>query len=624
MNRDDGFLEHVQVLRGLSIVVVYLFHLDIPWMQSGYLGVDIFLVISGFLMAHLYGGIKGTPSVSKFYAKRFWRVIPAYMVVLISTVAIAGLMFSTPGELAEMTEDALWSAAMMPNIGFWTDASYFAVNAYRPFLHFWSLGVEMQYYAVFPLIAFLGQRRHWFLLIALGALTLAMYTFVNGVSAKTSFFIMPFRLWEFLAGYAAAMILRKMPSSRYSWYIGAPCALAILAIATFPKPESVVTWQAILVVVCSALAISSGLPKIVTASRPGKILQIMGRYSYSIYLVHLPVIVLYSYEPFLGTSARFSAPFDYAVVTIVTLVLSWLLYHGVEQPFRRPAPFARLGIIVGATAALVLVLSTTIQHWKRIWMDKAGYAIAEGARDKPAQNRCFSAHRFLNPLDRFCELLPPGWSGRTVLLIGNSHAQMIANEVVDEAARYGRGVSTTVAHAPIGSGITPSSALSEAVRRDADLILLHSRWTEIEPEAVAELVLMAASRQIQVAMLDPVPDPAMHVPRALWDSLESGVVRLRSSGSVVKYMQQNGDRLDRIDALTAGLRNFRRYPVVSDFCTPDCELIDSDGRPLYFDNNHVSGAGAKRLRPAIHLAFGDTYGSNVQSSFHSELDVNKE
>lgn len=259
----DKYLPHLQVLRGVAILLVILFHLGLPWMGSGYLGVDLFFVISGFLMAHLYGDIESKASAIDFYARRFWRIIPAYAVVLIVSVGVAATFFSLPSELEKVKTDALWSAALMPNIGFWTDVAYFQDDIYRPFLHLWSLGVELQYYLIFPLIAWFGRRHAWVLALAAIA-TLTAFAFVNGVSAKTSFFIMPFRLWQFLASFGAALILRRLVNhqskGRGEW-AGLAALIVIVSISTGSKPTTAILWHAALVTFASMIVIGMGLPQ---------------------------------------------------------------------------------------------------------------------------------------------------------------------------------------------------------------------------------------------------------------------------------------------------------------------------------------------------------------------------
>ncbi len=470
MTSADKFLPHLQVLRGVAILLVLLFHLDLSWMGSGYLGVDLFFVISGFLMAHLYGDIESKAKALDFYARRFWRIIPAYAVALIVSVGVAAVFFSLPSELEKVKIHGFWSAALMPNIGFWTDVAYFQDDIYRPFLHLWSLGVELQYYLIFPVVAWFGRRHAWVLVLTAIA-TFVAFAFVNGVSAKTSFFITLFRLWQFFAGFGAALILRWVIDHRskgYGEWVGLIALIVIVAIATWPKPTTAILWQAGLVTFASMLVIGMGLPQWVVNSHGGRALQWLGRYSYSIYLVHFPIIIFWSYEPFGGTVTRLASPFDYAGVILLTLVLGIALHYGVEQPFRRPRSIFPLGGAMAAVAGMIMVVGVSAEALKRAQMPPDTFLIAMAPLDRPIW-KCGQITRLKDPFSPICQLSPPGASGRNIFLVGNSHADMIKGEVAKAAQLHGLGVFMTVQNTAVGFGITPEWILQQAKQRNVDL-----------------------------------------------------------------------------------------------------------------------------------------------------------
>lgn len=133
----------IQILRGISVLLVVLFHLGFSSFQSGFLGVDVFFVISGFLMAVLYNhnDVKG------FFRRRALRLLPAYYVTIISTVILSTL-FVTRNESVQVFEQAYFGSIFASNIGFWFENSYFSNSAFNPLLHLWSLGVEIQFYLI--------------------------------------------------------------------------------------------------------------------------------------------------------------------------------------------------------------------------------------------------------------------------------------------------------------------------------------------------------------------------------------------------------------------------------------------------------------------------------------------
>ncbi|MDN5566628.1 MAG: acyltransferase, partial [Psychrobacter sp.] len=131
----------VQVLRGIAVVLVVLFHLGFSSIKSGFLGVDVFFVISGFLMAVLYD----KNDIPKFYLRRAKRLLPAYYATIFFTLIFAYLL-TTPNETAQVSSQAKYAIGFASNLGFWAQNSYFSKTEFNPLLHLWSLGVEMQFY----------------------------------------------------------------------------------------------------------------------------------------------------------------------------------------------------------------------------------------------------------------------------------------------------------------------------------------------------------------------------------------------------------------------------------------------------------------------------------------------
>ena len=162
-----GYRLDIQLLRALAVILVVLFHLEVPFFGKGFLGVDIFFVISGFLMAVLYKD--GQPV--EFLKRRVRRLFPPYVAVLLVTIA-AGSFILLPNELYQLNEQSVYAAFFTSNIGFWNENSYFNSSGFKPLLHLWTLGVEAQYYLFVPLIMWFF-RKH-----SLSTIVLALGSFV--------------------------------------------------------------------------------------------------------------------------------------------------------------------------------------------------------------------------------------------------------------------------------------------------------------------------------------------------------------------------------------------------------------------------------------------------------------
>ncbi|MFN3164829.1 MAG: acyltransferase family protein, partial [Pseudohongiellaceae bacterium] len=193
---------HIEKLRALCIALVFLYHLEVPGFHNGFLGVDVFFVISGFLMASLYGDMTSRQQAADYFRRRMARILPAYYAVILIT-ALFSFFLLLPHEIQMVMEQSIWAAFFLPNVGYWLDTSYFDHTNLRPLLNLWSLGIEVQFYLLFPLLLFIERRSRWLLgLLAVGScLEYAILTRVDPLSA---FFLLPGRLWEFLAGLGAA------------------------------------------------------------------------------------------------------------------------------------------------------------------------------------------------------------------------------------------------------------------------------------------------------------------------------------------------------------------------------------------------------------------------------------
>ena len=262
-------LEHIEVFRGVAVLLVLLFHLSTPGFSYAYLGVDSFFVISGFLMALLYGGMDDRAAVGNFYRRRLARLLPAYFcVLLISTVAAAAIVL--PHEYADASRYTIWSAVLAPNVGFWMDADYFDSAYFHPVLNFWSLGVELQFYLVFPLIVYLHRRVPWLTFVITMA-SLALFLMMSEVSPKTAFFQTPARIWQFMAGfYVARWRLRALPPLLRNAAL--PAVVGLILAAPYLRFDA--AFLAAAVTALTALCLISGMTKGFESAPPARFLTL--------------------------------------------------------------------------------------------------------------------------------------------------------------------------------------------------------------------------------------------------------------------------------------------------------------------------------------------------------------
>lgn len=365
----------IQLMRGIAVLAVVLYHAGIPFFANGYLGVDIFFVISGFLITTivLRGLGSGEFSFSTFYLRRARRLLPALYSTLIVTTLLA-FLFLTDRQWGDYRSQ-LWGAlSFTSNMVLPFQTGYFADAAEsRPLLHIWSLSLEEQYYFLLPLILFLVGRQlrgavilvltlasfalcHW--LISLGQ-PFSWAPEVN--SADWAFYLLPARAWQLLAGSLLAWWMLRYPATKVPGLLKIASLVTLAALLVYSVDDSLLRGNAVGVVLLTVLLLA-GRDDWLPDWFPFRMIERVGDFSYSLYLVHWPLMAF----AFVAYLEQVPQSVYYGIV-VVSLLLSYLQYRLVEQRFRyvgqqRPGrDIARLGLatagilILATPAALLLV-----------------------------------------------------------------------------------------------------------------------------------------------------------------------------------------------------------------------------------------------------------------------------
>ncbi|MFZ4541068.1 MAG: acyltransferase family protein, partial [Rickettsiales bacterium] len=299
-----AYRRDIDGLRGIAILAVLLFHAFTNLIPGGYVGVDIFFVISGYLITGilLHGLNEGTFTFRQFYARRIRRIFPALAIVLLSTW-IAGWFILFPEEYTELGKHMGASSLFISNIILWKEAGYFDRTAeLKPLLHLWSLGVEEQFYIFWPalLLVFHRKRHGWAGLVALTAISfVANLAFLHNAPTGT-FFLLPTRFWQLgLGGMLAYAELKPLPrrvQSPILCMLG--LALILIACFTFTDASPYPGWRALLPTIGAALIILSASGGKLIGNKP---LLWLGLISYPLYLWHWPLLayarILHAGEP---------------------------------------------------------------------------------------------------------------------------------------------------------------------------------------------------------------------------------------------------------------------------------------------------------------------------------------
>jgi len=592
------YRKDIQILRGISVLYVILFHLKVVWFSGGFLGVDIFFVISGFLMAALYGRkeLEGSHAL-EFFKSRSLRLLPAYFSIIVITLAFLFFVI-LPHEFSSIAKHSLYSSFLLPNLGFWLDSSYFGKREFEPLLHLWSLGVELQFYLMVPLFILIWYRSKA-LLIFIAVISIVACIFVVEISTKTSFFLTPFRIWEFLLGFVVAKQFTRdgEPLTDKYAFVGLIAFMVLVCLPLFDIGEfNHPGGYAFAICLATSIVLALGLPFGLKASLSASILEKIGKYSYSLYLVHFPVILIYYYQPFLGGDFKVLSEIDVLIVISIVIVLSVLMYHLVELPMRGRWTLKKGGM-VSVFGSLAIIASLSLTEAQRLLFDKEQLNIIDAWTDR-SEFRCGKITLMLNPFDDSCVIAKPaGIPTTNMLLVGNSHADSIKTSLANEALKYGASLRLMVQNYTLGKGSYSVEKIVQEVKyRNIDTVIIHDSAGSIDIKNVVLLLGIAELERFNVAFIDPTPRWSQHIPKVLWKNLSYQLKLEKNNVWSLpvqhrdQYSEINFNLFESIAELDS--QRFHRYKVGDIFCKTNCLLVSSGGKPLYFDSGHLTLTGA--------------------------------
>ena len=383
--RRPGFRADVQGLRAIAVGTVVVAHSGLPLLPGGYVGVDVFFVISGFLISGLlFREVErsGSLSISGFYARRARRILPAATVVTIATLIASMIWLSVVDALDVMT-DAVWATFFAANVHFAAvGTDYFAAEqGPSPLQHYWSLSVEEQFYLLWPLLLVgclwwgrrkgvgLPRRTVLTVLLVAGTVSFGYGVWLTQHHAVASYFSSPARAWELGLGALAALVgtrvADRLPGAARGALAAVGLGLIAFACVTFDAHTPFPGYAALVPVVGSALVLVAGAagqgrqpwPVRALSIRP---MRLVGDWSYSIYLWHWPLLVIA--ERHLGRDLSTRGTL---VALVLILALSGLTYRFVETPFRttRRLPSWRALVLYPASAVVVVALAVGGNTW---------------------------------------------------------------------------------------------------------------------------------------------------------------------------------------------------------------------------------------------------------------------
>ena len=356
------YRSEIDGLRAIAVIPVILFHAGFTFFSGGFVGVDIFFVISGFLITKIILlELKNESfSILKFYERRARRILPALFLVLLACLPAAWLIL-LPSDMWNFSQTMVTVSGFYSNIFFWKTSGYFESAAeLKPLLHTWSLAVEEQYYVLFPIFLLIawrfGQRAILFILLIVGCVSLALAQWGSVANPDAAFYLLPTRGWELLIGAFVAFYdsaeNKLVLTNRQNQILSAiGLGLLLFALFVFDKHTPFPSVYALVPTVGAALIILSATQETVVGKLLGsKVFVGIGLISYSAYLWHQPLLAFARHASFDQPSRSV-----YALLVAASLILAYFTWKYIEAPFRNREKVSRNTIFVFAVVGSLTV-----------------------------------------------------------------------------------------------------------------------------------------------------------------------------------------------------------------------------------------------------------------------------
>lgn len=615
----------IDALRALAVMSVIFFHIKADLLPGGFLGVDIFFVISGYLITKIILGHEG-PSKSffpEFYERRIRRLIPpAIPVVLFSF--IAGLIWLSAGQLASLSKSIIAYSGFVSNWLFLSEVNYFDVPAhYKPLLHTWSLSVEEQFYLLFPIIILFLKKIHqkwvtaFYALVFVASLALS-YVFMFSGNSEAAFFNSFARFWEIaLGGLLACGAIPQLNSKGLQEAMTALGLLMIAASLFFVRETMDYNGLGSLVpTLGTAMVIhakSEGLGKLISLPP----VRAIGLISYAMYLWHWPLFV---YIKFVFPSA---GAVHYLIAIVLTILLSTLSYFLIEQPIRKKT------FLKSRKSAYILFLVTTLlfvgmsiatligKGWPQRYTAAKNYTSHRAAqlidwREKSLRTKCWIGHKDdLKPAIDNC--ITYSKKKPNVLLLGDSHAAHLLPGLeknfpqanfsllaVDSCYLIKRRANQSPACNELSSWVenTDLSAFDSILYSGRNLN------TDIPAQTLQRLNKIASDTKLY--FVGPVPYFEPNMP-TLFPTLTGRMSDADIDQKFQDALSAEKFEKDKVFRVMFAENPKINYISMTDIVCPDnkCQFRDPEGWPILLDNSHFSVEASEMFLRSLDFDFGD-------------------
>lgn len=641
------YRSEIDGLRAIAVIPVLLFHASTSWCSGGYIGVDVFFVISGYLITSIISSKIDANSftILGFYERRARRILPALFVTLLF-VFLASWFLAMPSTFEDVGRSIGAAVLSISNILFWLEDGYFATaSEEKPLLHTWSLGIEEQFYIILPaLLVLIGTRRRLLLstitLCFIGSLILSWALIPKYSSA--SFFLLPSRAWELLLG--SLLAVRAVPRIKNAHLNLILSAGGLVAIAwsafTFDVSTPFPGLAALLPCLGTAAVIHCGWVGPVKTFLSLFPILIIGRISYSLYLWHWPILVFARQRNIDPLS-----PTQLVACLLFACVVAWLSWKFIEQPFRKPQVWLtrrRIFTVGSALIAVFAILGASL-HLSHGVPGRFSARVVELDSGSDARARVQAQIAMVQWTDDDEQTMFGARVEPRVAVLGDSHSNLSTIVLGDRALKRNESIAQhyIAGCAPILGVRFPLSPnghtqLENAVRnlesaKNIETVVLMARWalalhgynadfgsyerdkpttpqittakstatvdlataTELFNSGLHQIVNRLKRAGKKIILVYPVPEVGYHVPRTMARMVHYGRNLEEFTRPSSYYHQRQKLIFAALDSL--GEEGIVRVYPHRFLIQGDVAIVQEDGAPLYRDDDHLNLHGVQKL-----------------------------
>lgn len=600
------YRKDIDGLRAIAILPVLLFHVGYSWFSGGYVGVDIFFVISGYLITKiLISDINnGTYSLLTFYERRIRRIVPA-LTCVIMFVLIASPFFLAPDNYAFLPKEIIGTLLFASNIISFLKSGYFSTDAeQRPLLHTWSLGIEEQFYIISPIVLFLSFKyfrpKVGLILVLFTAVSFVLSVIFTKSHPTASFYLLHTRYWELSFGaLAAAGVLKKAKDKFWNEILSVLGMLLILfSVFTFTSKTVFPGYAALLPVLGATLIILNAENTLVGKMLSLKPLVFIGVISYSLYLWHWPLVV-FSHDKYI-----INLNLSREMLVALSVLIAWFSTRFIEAPFRNKQSYDRTKILKHSGVAYSLLFLTSLAIWPlKGWSDRLSdekaYILSSTKDYSPVRDKChFSSG--VPETNQYC-ILGAKDIEPNLFVWGDSHGAEMSYALSKLTGVY----TATYSACPPVVGFT-STERPECQTHNKQVlnfilnnkniksVVLAANYSKYEGDERYSGFITGFENTVRklteggkrVTVLDQIPTPGVNVPN---DLANADVV-------INKSFTYNDVTFKKIHLA----ENIKIFHFESYLCERETCTMMFENHPISFDDNHLSLTVAKIMAPHIY------------------------